>query len=180
MEVLQKKLAAAEAEAKRLKKQLGEQGLRKRRKADSKVSDLHPTKSERPKELEEKALNHKQRKQLQRAEYKAAKRDALKREKQALRKEQKKNEKASAKATPSPAEALFHGQTEDSLPEDIVAWKPYNLDPLIEEALSGMQFSAPTPIQQECLPAAIRDRRDMIGAAQTVRCRFFRANLKRI
>ena len=52
---------------------------------------------------------------------------------------------------------------------DVSNWRPYNLDPLIERALSQMGFSTPTPIQQECLPAAIRDRRDVIGAAQTVR-----------
>jgi len=34
-------------------------------------------------------------------------------------------------------------------------------------ALSRLGFSAPTHIQAECLPAAIRDRRDIIGAAQT-------------
>jgi len=51
---------------------------------------------------------------------------------------------------------------------DVSNWKPYDLDSLIEEALSKMGFGTPTPIQQECLPAAIRDRRDVIGAAQTV------------
>jgi ATP-dependent RNA helicase DDX24/MAK5 len=36
-------------------------------------------------------------------------------------------------------------------------------------ALAEIGFSAPTQVQAECLPAAIRDRRDIIGAAQTVR-----------
>jgi hypothetical protein len=40
-------------------------------------------------------------------------------------------------------------------------------------ALSKMGFSAPTHVQAECIPAAVRDRRDVIGAAQTVRRQYF-------
>jgi ATP-dependent RNA helicase DDX24/MAK5 len=52
---------------------------------------------------------------------------------------------------------------------DVSAWKDYFLQDEILNALSRLGFSAPTHIQAECLPAAIRDRRDIIGAAQTVR-----------
>ncbi|EFN53171.1 hypothetical protein CHLNCDRAFT_15504, partial [Chlorella variabilis] len=41
------------------------------------------------------------------------------------------------------------------------------LHPAIEAALGRLGFEAPTHVQAECLPAAIRDRRDVIGAAQT-------------
>ena len=47
------------------------------------------------------------------------------------------------------------------------AWQPYSLTPQILEALSAQGFAQPTPIQEACLPAAIRDRLDIIGAAQT-------------
>lgn len=50
---------------------------------------------------------------------------------------------------------------------DISAWDHFSLDGRILSCLSCLGFSAPTHIQAECLPAAIRDRRDIIGAAQT-------------
>ena len=62
----------------------------------------------------------------------------------------------------------------DSFPKvDVSAWKEFFLDDGILDQLSKVGFSAPTQIQAECLPAAIRDRRDIIGAAQTVSCDFF-------
>ena len=174
VKALQRKLAAAEAEAERLKRQLEEQGSSKRRKIDpeaaaSAVNDVSPDMAV-SEENTEKVLNHKERKRLQRAAYKNAKREQLKKVKQNLRKEQKKSQKDAAKASASTANAQTVGQleAEEEPPGDTAAWKPYELDPLIEAALSKMQFTAPTPIQQECLPAAIRDRRDVIGAAQTV------------
>lgn len=54
---------------------------------------------------------------------------------------------------------------------DVSAWDDFQLDSRITGALSKMGFSAPTHVQAECIPAAIRDRRDVIGAAQTVRMR---------
>jgi ATP-dependent RNA helicase DDX24/MAK5 len=57
----------------------------------------------------------------------------------------------------------------DSSPKvDVSAWKEFFLDDEILIQLSKVGFTAPTQIQAECLPAAIRDRRDIIGAAQTV------------
>lgn len=53
---------------------------------------------------------------------------------------------------------------------DVSAWKDFFLDDRILDSLSLLGFSAPTHIQAECLPAAIRDKRDVIGAAQTVCC----------
>ena len=41
------------------------------------------------------------------------------------------------------------------------------MEPEILEAVSRLGFTAPTQIQAECLPSAIRDRLDIIGAAQT-------------
>ena len=51
---------------------------------------------------------------------------------------------------------------------NVSAWDQLGLDDKLLQALAELRFSAPTPIQQECLPSAIRDRRDVIGAAQTV------------
>ena len=50
---------------------------------------------------------------------------------------------------------------------DTSAWRGLELHPAIEAALGRLGFEAPTHVQAECLPAAIRDRRDVIGAAQT-------------
>lgn len=50
---------------------------------------------------------------------------------------------------------------------DISAWKDLQLHPSVEGAIAALGFEAPTHVQAECLPAAIRDRRDVIGAAQT-------------
>jgi ATP-dependent RNA helicase DDX24/MAK5 len=51
----------------------------------------------------------------------------------------------------------------------VSAWEGYGLGAGVVGALGALGFEQPTPIQAECLPAAIRDRRDIIGAAQTVR-----------
>lgn len=51
---------------------------------------------------------------------------------------------------------------------DVTAWGGLFLEPRLLQCLAGMGFGTPTPIQQDCLPPAIRDRRDIIGAAQTV------------
>lgn len=46
-------------------------------------------------------------------------------------------------------------------------WEKFNLDPLILRGISALGFAAPTPIQAATLPAAVRDWKDVIGAAQT-------------
>ena len=48
------------------------------------------------------------------------------------------------------------------------AWQGLGLNPGVIAAIAGLGFEEPTPIQRECLLPAIRDRRDIIGAAQTV------------
>ena len=68
--------------------------------------------------------------------------------------------KKSQKQTPS-------SNKEKETAVDVSAWADFDLDSQILEALSHQGFSAPTHVQAECLPAAIRDRRDVIGAAQT-------------
>ena len=51
---------------------------------------------------------------------------------------------------------------------DMSAWSEFDLHPHIAAAISQAGFTRPTPIQEQCLLPAIRDRRDVIGAAQTV------------
>ena len=46
-------------------------------------------------------------------------------------------------------------------------WAELGLHPQLLAGLATQGFAEPTLIQRECLPAAIRDRRDVIGAAQT-------------
>ena len=47
-----------------------------------------------------------------------------------------------------------------------VAWQ--GLGPRVIAAIAALGFDEPTPIQRECMQSAIRDHRDIIGAAQTV------------
>lgn len=95
----------------------------------------------------------------------------LKEENERLKKKAKKKNKITAKNkadTTSSDQDKGADDVEDSF-VDVSAWKDYFLQDEILSALSRLGFSAPTHIQAECLPAAIRDRRDIIGAAQTVR-----------
>ena len=48
-------------------------------------------------------------------------------------------------------------------------WDPLFVPPEILRALKEKNFTSPTPIQSLALPSAIRDRLDVIGAAETVR-----------
>lgn len=58
--------------------------------------------------------------------------------------------------------------TDDTESVDISAWSEFDLHPKIGKAIAQAGFTKPTPIQQQCLLPAVRDRRDVIGAAQTV------------
>uniref|UniRef100_A0A8D0HKC9 ATP-dependent RNA helicase n=1 Tax=Sphenodon punctatus TaxID=8508 RepID=A0A8D0HKC9_SPHPU len=50
---------------------------------------------------------------------------------------------------------------------DVSAWKGLFVPKPVLQALSCLGFSAPTPIQALALPSAIRDRKDVLGAAET-------------
>ncbi|XP_063803663.1 ATP-dependent RNA helicase DDX24 [Pseudophryne corroboree] len=50
---------------------------------------------------------------------------------------------------------------------DVTAWKNLCVPQTVLEALSYLGFSAPTPIQALALPSAIRDKMDILGAAET-------------
>lgn len=47
-------------------------------------------------------------------------------------------------------------------------WQHYSLNPSIVRAINELGFEKPTEIQERVLPLAIRKRRDIIGAAETV------------
>ena len=51
---------------------------------------------------------------------------------------------------------------------DMSKWKDLFVPDPVLRALSDVGFDAPTPIQCLTLPAAIRDRMDILGAAETV------------
>ena len=72
-----------------------------------------------------------------------------------------------AAAEESKADAVIAGASA----ADVRAWEGLGLGPGVLDAIGGLGFGEPTPIQRECLLPAIRDRRDVIGAAQTVRAR---------
>ena len=48
------------------------------------------------------------------------------------------------------------------------AWKDLFVPDMVLRALAEQGFATPTPIQTMALPSAIRDRKDIIGAAETV------------
>uniref|UniRef100_A0A8C6WIX3 ATP-dependent RNA helicase n=1 Tax=Neogobius melanostomus TaxID=47308 RepID=A0A8C6WIX3_9GOBI len=50
---------------------------------------------------------------------------------------------------------------------DMRAWKDLYVPAPVLKALSSLGFSSPTPIQALALPSAIRDRMDILGAAET-------------
>lgn len=80
---------------------------------------------------------------------------------------------AGSKATgPSPDQAPGHGSavpaSPSKAPESMLGWQGLGLGPGVTAAIAELGFEEPTPIQRECLLPAIRDRRDVIGAAQTV------------
>ncbi|KAG8561800.1 hypothetical protein GDO81_015482 [Engystomops pustulosus] len=50
---------------------------------------------------------------------------------------------------------------------DVSAWKDLFVPPPVLQALSYLGFAAPTPIQALALPSAIRDKMDVLGAAET-------------
>ena len=52
-------------------------------------------------------------------------------------------------------------------PVDVSAWKELFVPEPILDALKELGFQEPTPIQRQTLPAAIKGRKDIVGAAET-------------
>lgn len=50
---------------------------------------------------------------------------------------------------------------------DMSAWSSFDLHPLLVQGLATLGFQYPTPVQTLCLPAAIFNRRDIVGSAET-------------
>ncbi|XP_053701462.1 ATP-dependent RNA helicase DDX24 [Synchiropus splendidus] len=101
-----------------------------------------------------------------------------KNKKQQKRKEKMEIEKASGVADPGtenkeavPKKKQLKNWTEAGLDVsqncDVSAWTDLFVPAEVLKALSSLGFSAPTPIQALVLPAAIRDRLDILGAAET-------------
>ncbi|CAL8469133.1 g8674 [Coccomyxa elongata] len=78
-----------------------------------------------------------------------------------------KKEKAKGEAVAVPAKHESMPGTSESPAVDMAAWQGLGLGPGVLDAIASLGFAEPTPIQRECLLPAIRDRRDVIGAAQT-------------
>lgn len=55
---------------------------------------------------------------------------------------------------------------------DVSAWKDLFVPSPVLKALSSLGFSSPTPIQALALPPAIRDRMDILGAAETGKIKY--------
>ena len=52
-------------------------------------------------------------------------------------------------------------------PVDVSAWKELFVPEPVLDALRDLGFQEPTPIQRQTLPAAIKGRKDIVGAAET-------------
>ena len=93
---------------------------------------------------------------------KKAKKDKAARKDKAKVAKKAKHDKA---ATTDAAQDVTASTTEQT---DMSAWSGFDLHPQIAAAIAQAGFTQPTPIQEQCLLPAIRDQRDVIGAAQTV------------
>ncbi|MQL74310.1 hypothetical protein Taro_006686 [Colocasia esculenta] len=47
------------------------------------------------------------------------------------------------------------------------AWKKLKLHPMLMKSIRRLGFKEPTPIQKACIPAAVQEGKDVIGAAET-------------
>lgn len=73
--------------------------------------------------------------------------------------------KAPKKQTQNWTDAALSGSEERN--SDMSAWKDLFVPSAVLKALSRLGFTSPTPIQALALPPAIRDRMDILGAAET-------------
>ena len=85
------------------------------------------------------------------------------------KKDKRKRKKAGSGGEKEEKEEKTEGKEVSHVRErvDVSAWREYHLEEEVLEAISELGFVAPTQVQAECLPSAIRDRMDIIGAAQT-------------
>eukprot|EP00742_Colponemidia_sp_Colp-10_P010684 GILJ01011757.1.p1 GENE.GILJ01011757.1~~GILJ01011757.1.p1 ORF type:complete len:717 (+),score=143.17 GILJ01011757.1:89-2152(+) len=113
-----------------------------------------------------KQAEHKDAAKLKRMERLKAKKQRAKEKKQNA-KDQKNTKMQLVKSKPTPATASASATAAAVKMSDVSAWKQYALHGDILMALARVGFQHPTPIQQECLPAAIRHRKDVVGAAKT-------------
>ncbi|KAL1115127.1 hypothetical protein AAG570_007158, partial [Ranatra chinensis] len=60
-----------------------------------------------------------------------------------------------------------NGEESDVQPEDLLPWENIFVPKEVARALVEKGFSHPTEIQRLCIPAAIKGRRDLLGAAET-------------
>lgn len=58
-------------------------------------------------------------------------------------------------------------ETEENADLDMGAWLPMGLDDRLIRALRALKFESPTSIQAACIVPAVRDFRDILGAAET-------------
>ncbi|XP_052386135.1 ATP-dependent RNA helicase DDX24 isoform X1 [Carassius gibelio] len=80
---------------------------------------------------------------------------------------QKKEEEAGAQSQKKKKSWSRGQEGSEGQRSDVSAWKDLFVPAPVLEALSVLGFSAPTPIQALTLPPAIRDRLDILGAAET-------------
>ncbi|XP_064083303.1 ATP-dependent RNA helicase DDX24-like [Macrobrachium nipponense] len=85
------------------------------------------------------------------------------------RKKRKKKQDASEPAKKARYDsATFHGANQGAQENvDVTEWESLFVPPEVVKALAGLGFSTPTEIQRLVLPAAIKGRMDIIGAAET-------------
>ncbi len=83
------------------------------------------------------------------------------------KRKKKKKKKQPAGPPPSQKQRRNWSRSAEGASADVSAWKDLFVPEPVLTALSALGFSAPTPIQALALPPAIRDRLDILGAAET-------------
>lgn len=85
------------------------------------------------------------------------------------RKGKGKGGKQAGKATGavSAVEAAGSAVAQPEVPADLPAWERFELHPKLLAAMAKQGFSSPTLVQARCFDAAIRMRKDLVGAAET-------------
>jgi superfamily II DNA/RNA helicase len=80
-------------------------------------------------------------------------------------------EKSLKKASKEPESQLPEPELPEKRPvwiENSESWGGCELHPLLEKGIAELNFAEPTEIQRRTLISALRDEKDIIGAAETV------------
>ena len=55
-------------------------------------------------------------------------------------------------------------------------WGSISIPAQVFKSIQALGYTSPTPIQTACIPPAVKENKDIVGAAETVRCLSLRAH----